>query len=119
VTVTYAAPTSGASAILFTPTPVTDNTGSASTTGLANLTAGSYSITATVAGLGSVATFSITNQPDVPSSVTVLSGTGQNATVNTAFANDLVVIVTDQFGNPVPNVTVTFVAPNSGAQRRL
>ena len=43
-----------------------------------------------------------------PGSITVISGSGQTAQVDTAFANPLVVFVQDAEGNPVPGVTVTF-----------
>ncbi len=39
---------------------------------------------------------------------------GQSAAVNTSF-NALVVVVKDQDGNPMPNASVTFTAPASGA----
>ena len=47
--------------------------------------------------------------------IAVQSGSGQDSTVNQQFANPLVVKVTDQAGNPVQGITVTFVAPQSGA----
>ena len=43
------------------------------------------------------------------------TGSGQTATVGTAFTNTLVATVTDQYGNPVSGVTVTFTPPASGA----
>src|SRR6202008_4316660 len=42
-------------------------------------------------------------------------GTPQSATINTAFATQLQVIVKDSGNNPVSGVTVTFTAPTSGA----
>jgi len=50
-----------------------------------------------------------------PFSVTMTGGTGQSAIVNAAFASTLQVLVRDYFGNAVPNVTVSFTAPPSGA----
>jgi hypothetical protein len=47
--------------------------------------------------------------------ISATSGGGQSTTVASAFANPLVATVTDQNGNPVPGVTVTFAAPGSGA----
>ncbi len=49
------------------------------------------------------------------SSMAAVQGSGQSATVNTAFATPLQVIVKDQYGNPVSGATVTFTAPSSGA----
>jgi sugar lactone lactonase YvrE len=53
------------------------------------------------------------------SSMAVVQGSGQSATVNTAFATPLQVIVKDQYGNPVSGATVTFTAPSSGASATL
>jgi hypothetical protein len=50
-----------------------------------------------------------------PALVTVSSGTPQTAAVNTAFEMPLVALVSDNKGNPVPGVVVTFTAPASGA----
>ncbi len=47
--------------------------------------------------------------------LTIVSGSPQSATVNTAFANPLVVQDLDQYNNPVTGATVTFTAPASGA----
>ena len=45
----------------------------------------------------------------------VYSGSPQSATVGTPFASQLVALVTDSSGSPVPGVTVTFGAPSSGS----
>jgi uncharacterized protein DUF4214/Big-like domain-containing protein len=47
--------------------------------------------------------------------VAATSGSGQSTTVATAFAQPLVALVTDVNGNPVPNATVTWIAPTSSA----
>jgi hypothetical protein len=47
----------------------------------------------------------------VPATITATSGSGQSAVVNTAFTSPLQATVTDNRGNPVPGVTVTFTAP--------
>jgi hypothetical protein len=60
-------------------------------------------------------TASVTLTYGPASAVTVVSGSAQSATVNTAFASLLVAIVRDAQGNAVPGVTVTFTAPSSGA----
>jgi YVTN family beta-propeller protein len=50
-----------------------------------------------------------------PAHIVIVSGNGQDGTVNAAFALPLVVMVTDANNNPVPNVTITFQAvPGSG-----
>ncbi len=51
--------------------------------------------------------------------VVIQSGSGQSTTINTAFANDLVVRVEDALGGAVAGVTVTFAAPASGASATL
>jgi Zn-dependent metalloprotease len=45
----------------------------------------------------------------------IVSGSGQTASVEYDFANPLTVYVIDSSGNPVPNLTITFTAPASGA----
>ena len=52
-------------------------------------------------------------------SIAVSSGSGQSATVSTAFANPLVALVTDANGNPVSGATVTFTPPGSGASATI
>ena len=51
----------------------------------------------------------------VAAAIAPASGTPQGATVDTAFAAPLVVDVIDADGDPVPNASVTFMAPASGA----
>ncbi len=46
--------------------------------------------------------------------ITATSGSNQSTTVNTAFANQLVATVTDQYGNLVSGMNVTFSAPTNG-----
>ena len=47
--------------------------------------------------------------------VVATSGTPQSTAIGSAFLNALLVTVEDANGNPVPNVSVTFTAPASGA----
>ena len=56
------------------------------------------------------ATFSATALPDVPSSMGIVSGDGQSGQAGAALANPLIVIVADQYGNPVPGVSVAWTA---------
>jgi ribosomal protein L24 len=54
----------------------------------------------------------------VPGSVTklfIVSGNGQHARPGSAFTNPLKVAALDSQGSPVPNASVTFTAPGSGA----
>jgi hypothetical protein len=141
VTVTFAAPGSGASGTFngsTTASALTDNNGLAIAPRLrANGVSGTYSVTATVSGVGSSAAFTMTNTggggssplPSAPTNVHVVavtvtgppasvaasSGAPQSAAVNTAFATSLAATVRDAISNPVSGVTVTFTAPLSGA----
>jgi 5-hydroxyisourate hydrolase-like protein (transthyretin family) len=118
VQVTFAAPSSGASATLSSTSVATDGGGTASVTATANGTAGSYAVSATVSGLAP-ASFALTNVPAAPAAVAIVSGNNQTAAAGTPFANALVVSVSDAFGNPVSGVQVTFAAPASGASATL
>lgn len=118
LTVTFTAPASGASALFgetATIDAVTDGSGIASSgTFNANIIAGNYSVTASSV-FGISTQFSLTNTSGAPSSVEIVSGSPQSATVTTPFANPLVARVTDDYNNPVPGVIVTFTAPDTGA----
>lgn len=61
-----------------------------------------------------MASLNITDN-DIAASIAVDSGSGQSTTVNTTFANPLVVIVTDSGGVALQGAEVTFTAPGSGA----
>ena len=118
-TVTFAAPTSGASGTFggsVTVTAVTGTTGIATApTFTANSQAGGYLVTATVPNGASSASFSLTNTAPVTISIGATGGTPQSATVGTAFAAALQATVKDSNNNPVSGATVTFAAPTSGA----
>ena len=79
VTVTFAAPTTGASATFSgsgTVTAVTNASGVATATAMtANSQAGSYAVTASAAGVATPASFSLTNHPGPAASVAATSGT--------------------------------------------
>jgi hypothetical protein len=118
-TVTYTAPSSGASATLTGSPATTGSNGQASVTAMANTKTGGYTVTAAVAGVNTPASFSLTNLVGDPASIAVVSGSGQSATAGTSFAQPLVVVVMDQYQNLVPGVTVSFAVPNSGASAIL
>jgi hypothetical protein len=75
-------------------------------------TPGAVTVTATIPGGASVS-FTLTNNI-VISGITAVSGTGQTATVNQAFANPLVISVVDNNHNPVSGLAVTFTVSSSG-----
>jgi hypothetical protein len=117
--VTFAAPGSGASGTFAngtaTTTATTGGDGEATArTFTANSSAGTYAVSAS-ASAASAASFSLSNTAGAPSSVTVVSGSGQSATVGSAFSSPMLAQVTDSAGNPVSGVSVTFAAPGSGA----
>ena len=81
VTVTFAVPSSGASATLSTYTVVTDVNGMASVTATANATAGLYLVAASYPGSG-YATFTLTNLPPPVFTVTSLTDDATGAAGN-------------------------------------
>jgi hypothetical protein len=119
VTVTFTAPTSGASGTFAggVNTATTNAQGVATAAVFtANSTAGGpYNVTASVTGVSTPATFSLTNTAGAAASITATAGTPQSTAVNTAFATQLQATVKDSGNNPVSGVTVTFTAPASGA----
>ncbi|WP_083965716.1 Ig-like domain-containing protein [Dokdonella koreensis] len=112
VTVSFAAPGSGASAALSAATATTNAAGEASITATANAITGHYQVTATIDG-ASVG-FELTNALSNVTA-TAIGGTPQSARVNQPFAAPLTVRLTAQNGQPVVNVAVTFAAPGGAA----
>ncbi|MGC2420079.1 MAG: malectin domain-containing carbohydrate-binding protein [Candidatus Acidiferrales bacterium] len=76
--------------------------------GLAGATSYYYVVEAFNDNGNSPASNQASAQTQGPSSITVVSGSGQTAQVDMAFANPLVVLVQDAEGNPVLGVTVMF-----------
>ena len=115
--------------VTFTPVPVNGatatfaggaNTAMTSASGIATsaaisagLTAGTYQVVADI-GPGIFVNFSLTNQPGPPALMSIVAGTGQTAAINTAFATQFEVKVTDIGGNPLRTVAVLFTPPASG-----
>ena len=87
VTVTFAAPASGASATLSSATAVTNASGVAQVTATANGTAGGpYNVTASVAGVATPATFALTNTvPAGPVLTSISPNPGSNVTTTYTF----------------------------------
>jgi len=117
VAVTFRAPSSGASGGFNGSGPtstVNTNAQGIATTPIfrANTIAGTYAVTAEVTGLAQKADYLLTNVPGPPAAVTAVSGGGQSAFVNTAFAAPLVARVVDKWQNPVRSVPVTFRVPS-------
>jgi hypothetical protein len=80
----------------------------------AGSTAGAFTVTASVAGAASVATFDLTDRAGPASNLTAGVGTSQSTELGTDFPVPLAVTVTDADGNPLVGATVSFAAPASG-----
>jgi len=116
-TIAFLTPAGGPGAVLSATSATTDADGNASVTATANAIAGGFFVAATLDA--QQATFSLTNLAGAASNVVATSGTPQTATVGTAFANPLVVHVTDAEGNAITGATVSFTAPTTGAGASL
>ena len=119
-TINFSAPGSGAKATFnsnSTSNGTTNATGyaSPSNTPKAGQTARTYNVTATISGTSFNTTFALTNTPGAASTIAIVSGNGQSAALGANFAAPLVTVVKDTYSNVVPNVSVTFGAPSSGA----
>ncbi|MFZ3191177.1 MAG: hypothetical protein WA180_22155, partial [Candidatus Sulfotelmatobacter sp.] len=99
----------------FSATPVTtDSTGLAPAVSYTAPTKyGTLKILVTAAGLPNL-TFVETVTPGPAANIVATSGTGQSAPPNTQMAQPLVVKVSDQYGNPVSGVAVTFADGGAG-----
>ncbi|WP_421693946.1 beta strand repeat-containing protein [Aestuariivirga sp.] len=118
--VTFTAPGSGASALFSsasTSTLSTNASGVVTRSVTANGTAGSYVVTASVSGVPTSASYNLTNLQ--PAAVTASGGGTQRTIIGTQFGTALEVTVKDGSNNPVPNATVTFTVPGSGASAVL
>ncbi|MDH5606059.1 MAG: hypothetical protein OEY93_04160, partial [Anaerolineae bacterium] len=117
VTVTFTAPSSGASAVFadtstFETTAVTDLQGIATTSAFsANASEGSYNVSATVSGIITPIQFELSNHDPIPTNINIVSGSQQLGETNTSYALPLVAFVQDQYGYPMPGVPVSFTAP--------
>ena len=119
VTVTFTAPSSGASAAFSGSATVTATTNASgvatSPAPTANGQTGAYTVTSTAMGVSTPANFHLTNLSGTPASISATAGTMQSAVINTAFNAPLQAVVKDAASNPLSGVTVTFTAPGSGA----
>jgi hypothetical protein len=104
VTVNFSATGNGS----LNPTSVvTDASGLARTAFQLPTTVGTFNVTASSTGLKSIK-FPEISVAGPPTSANVASGNNQTAAVGTQLPVALMVLVTDQYGNPVPGVNVTF-----------
>jgi hypothetical protein len=120
VVVQFDAPANGAGATLSATSVMTGVNGVAAASATANTVAGSYTVSVSVAGVDTPATFSLINTAAAPAAIDRVGPQGEQSTdVATMFAAPLVVKVSDEFGNPVEGTTVTFATPSAGASATL
>ncbi|MCH8937344.1 MAG: hypothetical protein IIB90_16635, partial [Gemmatimonadetes bacterium] len=74
---------------------------------------GTNTLEASLAALGTVA-FTAEGTPDVPASLQAVAGDGQFGAVGKPVPAPPAVLVQDQFGNPVPGVSVVFSVTSGG-----
>jgi predicted extracellular nuclease len=117
--VTFAGPTSGASASIVETGPYrTDADGNLVVTAQANgAVGGPYELVATAGD--ATATFHLTNTVGAAATITINAGDNQQTAVGTDFPTKLDLTVLDAGGNPVPNATLTFAGPASGASASI
>jgi adhesin/invasin len=105
--------------LTITPTSGTTNEdGTAFTAGTFGLVAGTYTVTATAAGISTPAVFHTTAFPEV-ASVISSSGNNQSAPAGNALDEPLQVFVTDKYGNPIQGIVISWAAASGtlvGAQ---
>lgn len=98
---------------IFTPNPATTGSnGDASVTYTLPTLAKLLALTAKYSGL--TANIGETSLAGAPATLKIVSGNNQTAAINTLLPKPLVVSVTDQYGNPVSGVSVTFVDNGAG-----
>jgi plastocyanin len=111
-TVTWS--TTAVGATLDPATTATDNSGAATNTWTLGTAAGAQTAQASLSGAsGSPVTFNATAVADVAASLSKLAGDQQEGPINTALPAPVQAKVSDQFGNGVPGVPVSWSA--SGA----
>ena len=116
VGVTFAVTGGGGTALPATPVSTDANGRARVTSWTLGTTAGPNALQATASGVTAV-NFAATGTAGAPANVTKTAGDTQAVTVNSAVPVAPTVRVTDQFGNPVESVTVTFNVASGGGSR--
>uniref|UniRef100_Q021V3 Ig domain protein, group 1 domain protein n=1 Tax=Solibacter usitatus (strain Ellin6076) TaxID=234267 RepID=Q021V3_SOLUE len=114
-TVTFTAPSTGASANLSTPSAVTDATGQCAVTATANSAAGTYAVNAAVAGVAAYTVFHLTNLTGSVGRVAFVQQPS-NAAAGAAISPPVTVIVTDAGSNPVVDASVSIAVQGGTAE---
>ena len=113
IPVTFAAPSSGASATLSSASAITNSLGIASVTATANTAPGNYTIVASAGTLA--AGFSLTNAP----AALMVTPAAESTLISTAFPTPIQVTVRDTHGATLAGATVNFSVPSTGASAVL
>lgn len=102
-------PSGATGQVLTTTSTVTAANGRATTQLMLGSRPGTYTVVATSPAIGGT-TITFNNNAVVGRAATLasVSGNGQTQVVKTTLAQPFVVATTDQFGNPIPGVTVAF-----------
>ena len=111
VTVTFAAPPSGASAMLSSTQVMTDSNGVASVTATANTKPGTYPVTASVAGVTAPATFNLTNVAGPATAPSLLSSSPTTRRRAARSLPAVTVSLKDANQNPIVNAPITLSIP--------
>jgi Big-like domain-containing protein len=98
----------------FTPNPAITNTKGQASTSYTLPTVAKAVITVTASDGGVSASTQEKSIAGAATSFTILQGNNQSANTNTALPKKLIVLLTDQFNNPVGGVTVTFTDNGAG-----
>lgn len=112
-TVTFA-PTSTLSGTASATTVYSDTTGSAGVQWTLGPTIRTDSLIVTVTGLTTTITVTAQVTTGAPSAIAIVSGDAQTAPAGTTLSTPLVVRVTDQLGDAVPNARVSWSSDASG-----
>ena len=111
VTVTWGVSGGGS----ITPSSVTNSSGIASATRVFGTAAGPQGASASVAGLiGSPVSFAATATHGAATAIVKSAGDNQSATAGATVGIPPAAQVTDQYGNPVPGIAVTFAVTAGG-----
>jgi hypothetical protein len=112
VTVSWLVTTGGGSVSSCSAT--TNGAGQAQCNFTTGITAGTNTITASVAGVATPAAFTESGSFGTAASIAVLSGNGQSGTAGSAVSSPLVALVTDSNSNPVAGASVNWTVTAGG-----
>jgi hypothetical protein len=107
--------TIGSGAGSLSPTlTITGANGQAQTVLTLGASTGTVTVSVSVTGLATVVIFNEVATAGPPAALAIVSGNNQTAVAGSTLPGALVVQVSDQYGNPVPNVAVGFAVASGG-----